>query len=1076
MTPEHWQRVKELLRSALEREPSARAAYLLESCGDDAALRAEIESLVAAYEEDPSCLEEPALLTVAPASEGDLAELGPARRIGPYELDRVIASGGMGTVCLAVRADDEYRKQVAIKVIRSDPYGDPRRRDELRRRFRTERQLLANLDHPNIARLLDGGTTEAGAPYLVMDYIDGQPIDVYADAHKLSTVERVRLFRTTCSAVQYAHQNLVIHRDLKPSNILVTGDGVPHLLDFGVAKLLDPDSSALAGGLTQTGVQPMTPAYASPEQFQGQPVTTTSDVYSLGVVLYELLTGHRPYRIGKQAPHEIARVVCEQEPEKPSTVVTRTEVIDQPDGTSQITLTPQSVSQTRDGRPDRLRRRLAGDIDMIVLMALRKEPQRRYASVEQFSEDIRRHLAGLPVMAHKDTLAYRGVKFARRHAGGVAAAALIALALVIGIVGTAWQAHVAQLERETAQRAQDDEQRQRKLAEANLERAAEAEAQAAMEAETARTVSRFLEELFWVADPFQGSSLTEAQGTEIPVGEFLERGGQRITTELEGQPAIQATLMDTIGRIYNRLGDYGQAERLLRASLETRRETFGPEHLEVADSLSHLANVLLDQGEHAAAEPLFREALAMRRRLLGHDDGPVAATLSHLARLLQATGDYEEAERLHREALELYRELYGDEHAYVAVGLGNLAGLLRVKGHLADAEQAQKEALEILRSVHGDEHPDVAMSLNNLATLLIDQGRYDEAEPLYRESLTIHQQLLGDEHPNVAESLSNLAAVLEARGRFDEAQQRYGEALAMRRALLAEDHPAIATTLNNLAHLYYVTGRYGDAEPLFREALEIRRQRLGNQHPDTALSLHNLASTLNFLGDPATAESLFRQALAIRREVLGDRHAAVAETLANLGGMRYARSDCDEAKRLLTEALDIRRQQLGPEHPVVASTLNALGAVVRDMGDLASAEPMLREALTIQRKIWPQGHPAIASTLTSLGVVLTRAGSPEDGEPLLREALAIRQAALPEGHWLTANTASNLGGCLTALRRYEEAERLLVEGYTVLQAQRGDRDERTRQALRRLIDLYEGWGQPEKAATYRALWEESRSP
>jgi len=422
MTPERWQRVKELFQTALEGEASQRAAFLDDSCAGDPALRRQVEALIASHEQEPSFLEAPAFEVGAPTLEEDEAELMIGQRIGPYELVREIGHGGMGAVYLAVRADDEYQKQVAIKLVKRGMDTDA-----ILRRFRNERQILANLDHPHIAKLLDGGTTSDGLPYFVMDYVEGLPIDGYYDTNELPTLERLKLFRTVCSAIHYAHQNHVVHRDLKPSNILVTAEGVPKLLDFGIAKLLNPELPSQTVDST-AALRFMTPEYASPEQVREETLTPASDVYSLGVLLYELLTGHRPYRLGSRTPPEVARIICEEEPEKPSTVISRVEEVPGPDGT--LRLTPESVSQTREGHPEKLRRRLSGDLDNIVLMALRKEPNRRYASVEQFSEDVRRHLEGLPVIARKDTLSYRATKFIKRNKASVIMTALFAMVLI----------------------------------------------------------------------------------------------------------------------------------------------------------------------------------------------------------------------------------------------------------------------------------------------------------------------------------------------------------------------------------------------------------------------------------------------------------------------------------------------------------------------------------------------------------------------------------------------------------------------------------------------------------------------
>ncbi|HEX4595105.1 MAG TPA: protein kinase, partial [Bryobacteraceae bacterium] len=434
MTPESWRRVREILEQALEVAPDRRSVYLEEVCAGNATLRREVEALIAADEQAGtgflagSAVENSTELA-APEEPVSLA----GARIGPYLVVEEIGHGGMGTVYRAVRADDQYRKQVAIKVVRGG-LGDEFRLH----RFKAERQILANLDHANIARLLDGGTTEEGLPYVVMEFIEGRPIDEYCDQGKLPVGERLKLFRTVCSAVAYAHQRLVIHRDIKPANILVTKDGEPKLLDFGIAKILDPDEAGV--DQTVTVMRLMTPEYASPEQVRGETITTASDVYSLGVVLYGLLTGRRPYGRASRLVRDMVQAVIETEPEKPSASVTRAE-----------TVTAQEVSETRDEIPEKLQRRLRGDLDNIVLKALRKEPERRYASVEQFSEDIRRHLEGLPVIARPDTFFYRSSKFVKRHKAGVAAAVIVFVTLVAGLAITAHETFIARTERAKAE-------------------------------------------------------------------------------------------------------------------------------------------------------------------------------------------------------------------------------------------------------------------------------------------------------------------------------------------------------------------------------------------------------------------------------------------------------------------------------------------------------------------------------------------------------------------------------------------------------------------------------------------------
>ncbi len=428
MTPERFQQIRNLFEQTLERPPEQRTAFLEQACAEDRELRAEVQRMLIADAQLESPIDLPAVVAVGPPIAPDLSSNLQGRRIGAYLIHERIGSGGMGVVYRATRVDKVFRKEVAFKVIRPG-LGSP----EIAQRFQQEREILASLDHPHIARLLDGGSTPQGLPYFVMEYVEATPIHEYCDEHKLNVTERLNLFQSVCEAIQYAHQNLVVHRDLKPGNILVTKDRTVKLLDFGIAKLLRPTEDGITACMTLQGLLVMTPEYASPEQIKGEAITTASDIYTLGVVLYELLTGHRPYRLKSRVLHEIAKVICEEEPTRPSSVVSENE---EGAGKDQDPpqITPEQVSQVREGKPERLKRRLSGDLDHILLHALREEPQRRYSSIEQFKEDLRRHLHGLPVVAQRDTLRYRAGKFVRRHRGGVLVATTTLLVLVCAVV------------------------------------------------------------------------------------------------------------------------------------------------------------------------------------------------------------------------------------------------------------------------------------------------------------------------------------------------------------------------------------------------------------------------------------------------------------------------------------------------------------------------------------------------------------------------------------------------------------------------------------------------------------------
>lgn len=450
MDAERWAIVKRVFEAALALQGEERTRYLDGACSGQPWLREEVDSLLSAYQYAGALMERPAVLADHTTAENPIWDSWLGRKIGPYQPVAKIGEGGMGAVYRAIRIDDHYLKQLAIKVLREGRVAET----DLRR-FKNERQILASLEHANIARLLDGGATEDGHPYFVMEYVEGVRIDEYCDAQRLTTIQRLKLFREVCGAVQYAHQKLVVHRDLKPANILVTAEGIPKLLDFGIAKLLDPELFFQTGNLTATLARPMTPEYASPEQVRGEAVSTASDVYSLGVILYRILTGHPPYNIDSQSPAEVARTICEREPERPSVVIGLTETVVAYDGRP-VTLTPESVSTPREGHPAILRKRLSGDLDNIILKALHKDAARRYGSAEQLRDDLGRYLDGLPVQARPDTLFYRAGKYVRRHRIPVIAASLVLLSLLGGMVATARQARIARAAQARAEQRFND--------------------------------------------------------------------------------------------------------------------------------------------------------------------------------------------------------------------------------------------------------------------------------------------------------------------------------------------------------------------------------------------------------------------------------------------------------------------------------------------------------------------------------------------------------------------------------------------------------------------------------------------
>jgi serine/threonine-protein kinase len=832
--------IARLFASALELEPERRLGFVAERCAPSPSMRAAVESLLSAHDSAgdwPLALD----LTRAAALVGSVQPpAGERTRVGPYRLLREVGRGGMGTVFLAERVDGGFEQQVALKLLRRGIDTEA-----VLTRFRRERQILARLEHPGIARLLDGGATADGLPYFAMEYVDGEPITHFAMSRRLGVDARLELFEQVCEAVQEAHRNLVVHRDLKPSNVLVTGEGRVKLVDFGIAKVLHEWPGDASGGpaetaLTREGLQPLTPDYASPEQVRGEALTTSSDIYTLGVVLYELLTGRLPYRVAATTPERMVRAVCESVPLPPSTVLGRGREASAPAGG-----------------------RLEKDLDAIVLAALAKEPARRYRSVEALAEDLRRQRSGLPVRARPPSRLYGAIKFVRRHRAGVAAAVLAAASLILGLAGTAWQAAVAARERDRARQ----------------------------EAVKAGEVKEFVLDLFAVSDP------NTAHGESATARELLDRGTVRLRTELAGQPEVQAEMMSVAGEIYRLLGLYDRARPLLERALALRREALGEVHPEVVSSLGLLAALSHATGDYEEAEQLYRRALELERRLHGAEHPGVARWLNGLSEVARARGRYDEAESLARSALAMRRRSLAPVHVDVAESLTHVAVPLYLKREYPEAEQLYREALAIRESLQGDEHLKVAEVRNRLALLLRRQGRHAEAEALFRRTLATYRRSLGPAHPDVAIVLNNLAQVRQAQAEPAAAEPLFREALAIQRQALRPDHPDVAITLSNLGALLHEQGNVEEAEPLFRESLAIWQSAHGEKHPYVALALGNLGELLLTRGDLAGAERFLVRALALLLELHGEDDPRVARARRRLAAARAFQSATSPPRR-----------------------------------------------------------------------------------------------------------------------------------------------------------------------------------
>jgi eukaryotic-like serine/threonine-protein kinase len=799
-------RIAELVKSALERGAEQWPSFLDEACPADPAMRAEIESLLRHQVRARDFIEGPALDLAVEALAG-AGKYTAGAVLGDYEIVSLIGEGGMGEVYLA--HDRSLGRHVALKLVQRGMGTE-----EIIHRFKREERLLASLNHPNIAQLYGGGLSPEGGPFFAMEYVDGIRIDDYCNKQRLSLRARLELFRKVCAAIHYAHQHLVIHRDIKPSNILVTETGEPKLLDFGIGKLLDPGQAAESEP-TLTMVAAMTPEYASPEHIRAEAVTTASDTYSLGVLLYELLTGQRPYRIKTRRPDEIARLICETEPAKPSTAAkgrdSKTEIRDSSD--SRFTL--------HDSRT------LRGDLDNIILMALRKEPARRYSSAAQFSEDIRRYLDGLPVIARKDTFGYRSAKFVKRNRIGVAAAAVVLLTLIGAIVATAWQARVARRQRDVAR----------------------------LETAKAERINTFLQDMVGFSNPSWYSPNTQ-KGGDVTISQILEEIGPRIETELADQPEVRAEMERTIGTTYMYRARYDLAERYVGSALQTFLKLYGEEHPQTARSLLFLAEVKYFQGDVAAADQLQRRSLAVYRK--EQQTGNVeprwfAAILSDSALIASAKGDAKSAEALVREGLVVGANLTGGDRATLAIMGSVLGSILADQGKLDEAEQLHRSAIAEFHQLPGRERPELGSSLVGLGEVLTTKGELAEADASLREAEAIHRRSFGDTSPFVASSLLDEAYVSYLQGDYVQAEERANGSLSILKQLHPEGSPRYLACWRLLGRIMSRTGRAAEAEPLLRKVLDQQTRSLPEGN-------NQIASTKGALGECLTAQKRYPEA------------------------------------------------------------------------------------------------------------------------------------------------------------------------------------------------------------------------
>jgi eukaryotic-like serine/threonine-protein kinase len=791
-----WLRIRDLFEQAVELPPEKREEFLDRHCRDDNELREELKALLAADQPSTHGPLTGAIGDAVNATTTDKRQELVGTVIGPYRLSQILGHGGAGTVYLAERVDRQYSAQVAIKVVEGAALHT-----EISRRFRSERQILANLNHPNIARLIDAGEMSQGYPYLVMEYVHGEPIDKYCDRLKLNIEQRIELMLKVCSAAQYAHQNLVVHRDIKPANILVTPDGTPKLLDFGIAKLLDTQALEADAALTRMNDRVLTPEYASPEQILGQPVTTASDVYALGVVLYELLAGFRPYKVSSVSQLELERTICILEPAKPSSAIRQAVAYKQvAEGKTPLTrprtqavpltLNIQSIAQSRSTQPQRLVARMGGDLDAILLRALRKEPIYRFESVEQFAADLKRHLNREPVLARQGNWFYYARRFSRRHAAAVGAATAFILLLVGAVVVTSIQAQRIAHERDNANR----------------------------EKQTSDAVANFMLDVFAASDPFQ------AQGKDVSAKELLDKATEKIEANLNQEPAVKAQLLDAMGRTYSRQGQPQRGVKLLQDSLDLRRSLPNSNEAELVPSMLRLAKARSNSGDDEVAQELLLKALQILESTHNTRSYEYEITLNRLAISARNHGDYDAAFRYHERSIAAAKDLFGTHHTEYAGALSSYGETLISAGKLAEAEKYTREGARLYRELASELDPDRLFAERQLAITLYKSGKFEEAIPIHESVYRRAQQVFGADSAQIGNFLVSMISIRIDQQRLTEAEAfaRKLEAIQVNR--LGENHSPTAAAYSLLGEVLWREDKLAEAEVKIRKALVIYKE------------------------------------------------------------------------------------------------------------------------------------------------------------------------------------------------------------------------------------------------------------
>jgi serine/threonine protein kinase/tetratricopeptide (TPR) repeat protein len=1049
-------RVRSIFLEAVElHPPERRGAYLDEACGADPELRGRVEALLEADGRADSLLDGPepmepgsgATTAVAPCP----APEGPGTDVGPYRLMEAIGEGGMGVVYRAEQARP-VRRTVALKVIK--PGMDSA---QVLARFEAERQALALMDHPNIAKVLDAGTTDAGRPYFVMELIKGVPITAYCDEVRLPHRERLGLFVQVCRAVQHAHQKGIIHRDLKPSNILIAmvdGKPTPKVIDFGVAKAVDQRLTERTL-FTQHGAVMGTLEYMSPEQAElsGLDVDTRSDVYALGVLLYELLTGSTPLeraRLREAGYLEILRRIKEEEPPTPSTRLS--------ESGDRI----GSLAAQRRSEPTRLARQVRGELDWIVMKALDKDRTRRYETASGFARDVERHLEGDPVEAGPPSASYRLRKLAGKHRAALATVAAFAAVLLLAAAGGTYLAVRATAAERLAGRRLAEVERANAATTRALGATTRAKDEARAEAAKSRAINEFLtQDLLTQAEPSRN-----AAEDHVTLLEVLDRAAEKVGDRFGGQPELEEALRRTIARTYHGLASWEKAERQMRATLDSTRRRLGGDSRDTLLAQGELANILRERGRIDEALPLALQAADGLARVLGPAHPDTLVNGIYLAHAYLAAGRLAESISLHEAILERRRSRHAPDHLDILNSISNLADAYRLAGRIDAAIAMGEESVSRSTARLGPQSPDTLAARNNLAIAYLAAGRTTRAIEMFEESVSRSTARLGPDHPDTLNYRSNLASAYLTADRPAEAIAVEERTLEVRAATLGADHPATLVSRNNLASAYRNAGRTAEAIAMHEVTFKLSEAKLGADHPDTITAQNNLALAYSAAGRSAEAITMGEEVLRQKISRLGANHPETLNSRNNLASYYLWAGRTTPAIAQFEEALGLMAAKLGADHPDALNTRGNLAEAYLEDGQHDKGETLTREHVERTRAVFGPDDPRTAGALARLGRHLVRRRRFAEAEPILRASLAIRIKRLPD-HWSRFGVESMLGGALLGQGRITEAETLLVAGYRGLRDRVGTMpapaSKNLAEAGERVARLYGALGRPDKA-------------